>query len=155
MAPEPGAEFIEGLVLDRPGEVTTPTVSGTHVTESQINEAEGTELVRLVYLLRQEALFLEGRRIHDLGMRFPIMLREVDANPTIDMGDFGTETVIPDYIPAPSTREINLFAPRGADLYEGGDGELLTDEIAMLHDMNRILAEERGLVIENPMLPSN
>ena len=149
---EPGGEFVEGLVLDRPcpdGEecVVTPSVSGTSVTAEQINDASGTELVRLLYLMRQEIMLLEGRRLHDLGMRFPMMLTEIEQNASIAVGDPGTEMVIPAYIPP--SNELDLYEP--VVIYDGD--ELIEDQITMLHDMNRVLAEQRGLLVSNPDVP--
>lgn len=145
---EPGASLVDGLVLNRPGTVTTPTVSATHVTIPRINNASGSELEWLLYLLRQEILFLEGHRLHDLGIRLPMMLREIETNPTIRRGDEGTEAQIPSWIPA--GKEMDEYTP--AVLYDD-DGNLVETEVTMLHDMNRAIVEERGLVIENPMVP--
>jgi len=145
---EPNAPFITGLVLNRPGDVTIPTISGTHVTAAQVNSASGDELVRLLYLLRQEILLLEGRRMHDLGIRLPMMLREIDTNPNISQGDVGTEVSVPGYIP--SGNEMDRYSP--VTLYDD-NGNLVENQITILHDMNRVLAEQRGLVIENPQLP--
>jgi tetratricopeptide (TPR) repeat protein len=147
---EPGTPLVDDLVLNRPGTVTTPTVSGTHVTAAQVDAASGTDLLRLLYLLRQEILLLEGHRLHDLGIRLPMMLREIDTNPAISAGDPGTEASVPAWIPPQN--ELDLYEP--SIIYENGDsGPLTTTEVTMLHDMNRVLAEERGLVIENPMVP--
>ena len=144
---EPGEEFLEGFVLDRPGLIQMPPISGTSVTEDQIDDASGPELTRLLYLMRQEVLFLEGRRLHDLGLRLPMMLREIEQSPVITEGDLGTQTIIPAYIPPAD--EMNLYTP--VEIYDSG--QTIEDEITMLHDMNRILAEERGLVLTNPDLP--
>jgi len=144
----PGAPLVDGLVLDRPGPVTVPAVSGTQVTKSQIDDASGTDLERLLYLLRQEVLLLEGHRLHDLGLRLPMMLREIETNPSISNGDQGTTVRVPDWVPPEN--EIDLYEPRV--LYDDS-GALTTTEVTLLHDMNRVLAEERGLVIENPMVP--
>ena len=153
---EPGAPFQQGLVLDRPGFITTPGTSGTSITEDEIAAASGNELVRLLYQMRQEVLFLEGRRLHDLGLRLPMMLPELEQNPNIAAGDLGTETIIPAYIPP--ANEMDLYTP--VEIYEEQEDEdgndilvLIEDEITMLHDMNRILAEGRGLVMQNPRLP--
>ena len=147
------APFEEGLVLTRPGEIVTPIVSGTSVTADEVNAApDQTSLLRLLYLLRQEILFLEGRRLHDLGIRLPMMERQIDTNPNIDAGDFGTTSIVPGYIPPGN--ELDLYTP--LDLYEG-DGEnatLVATEVTILHDMNRILATERGTVLEAPLLPT-
>ncbi|MFQ5570411.1 MAG: hypothetical protein ACE5G0_12090 [Rhodothermales bacterium] len=143
---EPGGPFRAGLVLNRPGPVDTPSISGTSVTADEINAASGTALIRLLYLMRQEIMLVEGRRLHDLGIRLPVMLREVDTNPNINEGDPTATVSVPAYIPA--ANEMDLYTP--VVLYDGGN--LLTNEISMLHDMNKILAEQRGLVITNPML---
>jgi hypothetical protein len=144
----PGAPLVDGLVLDRPGPVTVPAVSGTQVTKGQIDGASGTDLERLLYLLRQEVLLLEGHRLHDLGLRLPMMLREIETNPSISSGDQGTTVSVPDWIPPEN--ELDLYEPRV--LYDDS-GTLVETEVTMLHDMNRVLAEDRGLVIENPMVP--
>jgi tetratricopeptide (TPR) repeat protein len=144
----PDAPLVDGLVLDRPGTVTVPAVSGTHVTAAQVDGASGTDLTRLLYLLRQELLLLEGHRLHDLGIRLPIMLREIETSPVIDRGDPGTQVTVPDYIPP--EKELDEYTP--TVIYDDS-GALTTTEVTMLHDMNRVLAEERGLVVENPMLP--
>ena len=110
--------FRAGLVLDRPGMVNTPVVSATSVTADAINNAaDGTPLLRVFYLLRQEILFLEGRRLHDLGIRLPMMLREIDTNPSINEGDFGTLVIVPGYIPP--SNEIDLYTP--LVLYDGDE----------------------------------
>lgn len=142
--------FEEGLVFTRPGEVTTPTISGTSVTADEVDAAtDQTSLLRLLYRLRQEILFLEGRRLHDLGIRLPMMEREIDTNPNIDLGDFGTTVFVPDYVPPEN--EIDLYTP--LELYDGDDN-LTTTEVTILHDMNRILATERGTVLGAPLLPT-
>ena len=141
--------FRAGLVLERPGVIVTPTISATSVSADDVNAAaDGAALIRLFYLLRQEILFLEGRRMHDLGIRYPMMLREIDTNPNINDGDFGTRVVVPDYIPA--SNEMDLYSP--LVLYDG-DANLIATEVTIMHDMNKILAEQRGLVVSNPLLP--
>jgi hypothetical protein len=46
-------------------------------------------LLHALHLARQEILFLEGRRMSDLGIRIPIMLREIDQNDNMNEGDPG------------------------------------------------------------------
>ena len=145
---EGGEPFISGLVLDRPGEITVSTVSGTHITAAGVNSAADGELTALLYLLRQEILLLEGRRMHDLGIRLPMMLREIDTNPNINPGDTGTEVSVPSYIPGGN--EMDRYSP--VTLYDDG-GNLVETQVTILHDMNRVLAEQRGLVLDNPQLP--
>lgn len=71
-------KFIEGLVLNRSkGLITVPAVSGTSVDADRMRNAFGKDFLELVYLLRQEVFFAEGRRFSDLGMRLPLC--EVEA----------------------------------------------------------------------------
>ncbi len=148
IADEPGAPFRAGLVKDRPGLVTVPLVSATSVTDADIDAASGTALIRLLYLMRQEILFLEARRMHDLGIRLPVMLREINTNPNLNDGDLGTRVFVPDYIPP--ANEMDLYDP--LILYDE-QGNLLTNQVTIRIDMNRVLAESRGLVVQNPLLP--
>ena len=140
--------FRSGLVLDRPGPIDVPTVSSSSLDADSIEAIDpGDEdaLLHALHLARQEILFLEGRRMSDLGIRLPIMLREIDANPDIDVGDPGTETIIPAYIP--DRDDMDLFAPQspytGTSLDDPEDITLVQTEITIRWDMNRILAENR------------
>lgn len=72
----------------------------------------------------------------DLGIRLPIMLREVDANPSITPGDPGTEVVVPSWIPPEN--DLDLYSPTSP--YDENEN-LATTEVTMRVDMNRILAE--------------
>jgi hypothetical protein len=102
-----------------------------------------------LWLARQEILLLEGRRMADLGIRLPIMLREIDTNPNIALGDPGTAVVVPSYIP--EGERMDLFEP--GTLYEGGllddTQTLVGDRVTMLVDMNRVLAENRASPFQN------
>jgi hypothetical protein len=65
----------------------------------------------------------------------------------------GTQVRVPDWIP--QSNEMDLYEP---SVIYGGDGRaagnpLEVTEITLLHNMNRVLATQRGLVIENPMVP--
>lgn len=132
--------YRDGLVLTRPGDVVQAVISDTSLDADSV-AALGTadELWHALWLARQEILFLEGRRMADLGIRLPIMLREIDANRTISQGDPGTEAVVPSWIPAEN--EIDLYTP--ATPYDA-DENLVTTEVTMTVDMNRILAENRA-----------
>ena len=55
---------------------------------------------------------------------------------------------VPAYIPP--SNELDLYSP--LVLYDG-DENLLATEVTIMHDMNRILAAQRGLVVSNPLLP--
>ncbi|HUG39448.1 MAG TPA: hypothetical protein VMM12_03130, partial [Longimicrobiales bacterium] len=137
---EPGAPLRAGLVLDRPGALLTiPTISGTSLdADSILALTDPDETWHAFHLARQEILFLEGRRMSDLGIRLPMMLREIDANENINDDDPGTVPVVPSYLP-PSD-QMDLFTP--ASPYDE-DGNLTTTEITILVDVNRILAEQR------------
>ena len=145
----PAAEARAGLVLERPGNIPVPTVSGTSLDADSIRGIAATEedaLLHALYLARQEILFLEGRRMADLGIRLPIMLREIEANPGVDPDGPGTEVVVPGYIPA--SGELDAYAPI-SPYPEGTAAEdvdvepsVLTVQIA--HDMNAILVQNRA-----------
>jgi hypothetical protein len=135
----PDAPYRAGLVRTRPGQVPVPTVSGTSLDADSIRALSGEEETwHAFHLARQEILFLEGRRMSDLGIRLPMMLREIDANPSIDQGSPGTQVVVPSYIP--DGRAMDAFTP--VSPYDD-DGNLLTTQVTMQVDMNRILARER------------
>lgn len=128
-----------GLVLTRPGLVDQPLVSGSSLNpDSVVSLVDEGELWHAFHLARQEILFLEGRRMADLGIRLPMMFREIDTNPNIDMGDPGTEVFVPAYLPPQD--EMDLFTPMSP--YDD-DENLVTTEVTILHDMNAILTENR------------
>ncbi|HUG39267.1 MAG TPA: hypothetical protein VMM12_02220 [Longimicrobiales bacterium] len=133
--------YRSGLVLDRPGTVVVPLISGSSLDPDSVRTltAEG-DVRHALHLARQEILFLEGRRMSDLGIRLPMMLREIDANENIDEGDFGTLPIVPDYIP--DRDDMDLFVPQSP--YEGQTDPVLIDTtVYMLVDMNRVLADAR------------
>ena len=151
VAADASSPFRAGLVLTRPAVLETPLISATSITADSLNNVpvnEELQLRRLLYTLRQEIMLLEGRRLQDLGIRFPMMLREIDTNPNILQGDRGTEVLVPDYIPP--SNEMDQYGP--IILYDV-DEVLQVTEVTILHDMNLIIARDRGLVINNPLLP--
>jgi len=131
-----------GLVLDRPDvSIPVPEVSATSLDPDSvgvIDVADEDALWHALHLARQEIMILEGRRLADLGIRLPMMQREIDQNPTISQGDFGTVSVVPSYIP--QGEEMDFFTP--ASPYDD-DGNLLTSEVTINFDMNKILTENR------------
>lgn len=137
---DPASPLRAGLVLDRPGvEIPIPTVSGTSLSaDSILALTDPEDIWHAFHLARQEILFLEGRRMSDLGIRLPMMLREIEQNPGIDPGDPGTLVVVPDYIPAGS--DMNRFDPKSP--YDG-NAQLTTVEVTIRHDLNRSLATNR------------
>lgn len=137
---DPTSPFRAGLVLDRPGvEIPVPTISGTSLDpDSVFGLSEADEIWHAFHLARQEIMLLEGRRMSDLGIRLPMMLREIEQNPNIGEGDPGTVVQVPAYIPA--GQEMKLFEPQSP--YDV-DEDLVTTEVTILHDMNRRLTDNR------------
>src|SRR5690606_23160808 len=130
VAAEPGAPLRPGLVLARPGTVIVPTVSGSSLDADSVAAlATPLEVRHAFWLTRQEILFLEGRRVNDLGIRLPVIQRETDTNAAIEEGDPETQLVLPAYIP----RGMDDFTPRDPYAAE-------TDEVTVDTDMNRVLA---------------
>lgn len=130
---EPGEPFVEGLILDRsPDPVQVSTVSGTSVTAERIESAANeSELLYLLYLMRQEIFLGEGRRVVDLGLRYPLSFAEVQVNSNAVAGEWYTEARIPSFIPLDG----------GMDRF---DYDETNGTVVIHHDMNRILVENRG-----------
>ena len=116
------------LIIDRrpPCLISIPYISGTSVTQAMIDGLDNHDsALELVYLMRQEIFFAEGRRPADLGIRLPLC--EVEAANTINGASY-TEAWIPQ------------FVPRNYGLDEFTvDDEAKTVTIA--HNMNRIIVE--------------
>lgn len=129
---EPNASFQNNLVLDRTESTSVPTISGTSVTDQIIddNSTSETELLRLVYLMRQEIFYLEGRRMFDLGIRWPVSEVEELNNENVSESD--VQPVIPSYIPTPYVT-MNEF-----------EADFDSFEVTIQVDMNRVIAEQRG-----------
>ena len=130
-----------GLVLDRPSDgLAIPHVSGTSLDADSVSALSGTsELWHALWLARQEILFLEGRRLADLGIKLPMMLREIDQNPNISEGGPGTLPVVPGFIPGSPRYAMDLYSP--VELYDGDgpDASLLQTTVTIGVDMNRVL----------------
>ena len=131
VAASDGEPFREGLVLDRkaPALVSIPYVSGTSVTEEMIGGTSGIdETLALLYLMRQEIFFAEGRRVADLGIRLPVC--EVEAANTPSAADY-IEALIPSFIP------LNY----GMDSFTMDDDAM---EVTIAYNMNRIIVENKS-----------
>jgi hypothetical protein len=128
------APYIPGLVQRRNNApVTLYPVSYTNQTADSVNALDGRTLadhVYMLYLLRQHIFFGEGRRMTDLGIRLPVMLRQLETNTTMTAGSPGTLVVVPDYIPPAD--EMDRFSPFPVTT--------TTTQVTMLHDMNRVIA---------------
>lgn len=99
VAASEGEPFRKGLILDRqsPNLINIPYISGTSVTDDMIDNTQGVdETLELLYLMRQEIFFAEGRRVADLGIRLPVC--EVEAANTPTAQNY-LEALIPPFIP--------------------------------------------------------
>lgn len=120
-----------GLVLDRTATTRVPTVSGTSVTAAMIDgAADATALLELVYLMRQEIFVLEGRRMTDLGIRFPVALDEGLTNPNVGADSPALQAQLPSFIPGNA----------GLDAFTYTDGAALA---TVTHNMNRVIVQNR------------
>ena len=129
-----------GLVLNRPADVEIPNVSGTSLNADSVAAlTNSAELWHALWLARQEILFLEGRRLADLGIKLPMMLREIDQNENINEGDPGTVAIVPGYIPRTPRYAMDTYAPYGVYDGDGPDAPLLETHITMDFDMNKVL----------------
>lgn len=135
-----------GLVRDRPAfEVEVPFISGTSLDADSVGALAGAdELWHALWLARQEILFLEGRRLSDLGIRLPMMQREIDQNDGINEGDPGTTVVVPLWVPLNPRYAMDIYSP--VDLYDGDglDATLRHTEVTIGVDMNRMLAQNNA-----------
>ena len=124
--------FIDGLVLYRTAATTVPRVSGTSVTEAQIDAltAADVDALELYFLMRQEVMFGEARRMFDIGIRWPVSETEELNNPNITPSDI--QAFIPAYVPEPY-RQMNAF-----------DMDRENFEVTIAVNMNRVLAEQKG-----------
>lgn len=133
VAASPDDEPRSGLVLTRSeGPVEIPTISGTSVSAEMIEGATTeTELLELLYLMRQEIFVAEGRRMVDLGIRLPVALDEAQINENVGSDSPALQPRIPAWIPR--TRGMNSFD------YEDGD------TLAVIHhNLNRAIVENRS-----------
>jgi tetratricopeptide (TPR) repeat protein len=128
--------FVAGLVLDRTAATMVPRVSGTSVTAGQIDALTATDVdaLELLYLMRQEVFFGEGRRMFDLGIRWPVSETEELNNPNITDSDI--QAHVPAYMPSPFN-EINAFEVDRDNF-----------EVTIAVNMNRVLAENRGNIFD-------
>ena len=127
-----------GLVLDRKaGEINAFSVSGTHVTVTEINNAATVDqLLYLTYLIRQEVFFAEGRRMTDLGIRFPIS--ELEFNNNSNVNESHLVEIIPSFIP------LNLEM-------DGFTVDPVSGNVTMKHDMNKVLVTNKQSELVIPL----
>ena len=144
--------FRTGLVLDRPADdLEIPAVSGTSLNADSVAALDNAnELWHALWLARQEILLLEGRRLADLQIKLPMMLREIDQNDNISEGDPGTVVEYPSWLPVQPPYAMDIYTPMDS-LYDSDkeDAELKTTEVTISVDMNRILTENRASPFQN------
>ena len=124
----PNDPLREGLIIDRrpPMLIDIPYISGTSVTQAMIDALDNhNSALELLYLMRQEIFFAEGRRPADLGIRLPLC--EVEAAHASNGAEY-TQAWIPSFIPL-----------------NGGMDDFTIDQQAMTvtiaHNMNRVIAD--------------
>lgn len=122
------SNYESGLVLNRQsGNITVSTISGTHVTATQIQNATTVDgLLYYVYLLRQEIFMSEGRRLTDLGIKYPISQIEQDNNANV--ADEYTVAQIPAYVAQYDLDDFTTDA---------------NGNITIAVDMNKIIVENK------------
>ncbi len=128
-------ELREGYVVNRQeNDIPVYVISGTMVTEEDIRNANTiNELLYLNYRLRQEIFISEGRRLTDLGIKFPISQTEQDNNPNVD--DEFTIAQIPSFIPEESI-----------DDFEVADNGTITMSV----DLNQLIVDNKELPVIVP-----
>lgn len=120
-----------GYVLDRQaGDITAYPVSGTKVTDADIDNASSEDdMLYIIYRMRQEIFISEGRRMADIGIRFPISQTEQQNNPNIEEGEY-TTAQIPSFIPL-----------------DGAMDDFSTDaesrNVTMTYDMNQVIVDNK------------
>lgn len=116
----------DSYVLDRQaGNITCYTVSGTKVTGAELDAATTQDqLLYLLYRMRQEIFMAEGRRMTDLGIRFPVSQTEQLNNKNVKDSDIKAQ--IPSFIPL--NRGMDDFT------YDVANGV-----VTMKYDMNKVL----------------
>ncbi|RQO65281.1 hypothetical protein DBR43_31025 [Pedobacter sp. KBW06] len=119
-----------GYVLNRKiANINISTVSGTMVTADDINSATTQDAVLyLVYRMRQEIFISEGRRMTDLGIRFPVSQTEQLNNKNVKPADLIAQ--IPSFIP--KNREMDDFT-----------NNITSGVVTMKHDMNKVLVANK------------
>lgn len=120
-----------GYVLNRKaGNITVYTVSGTKVTAANIDAATTQDaLLYTIYRMRQEIFMSEGRRMSDLGIKFPVSQTEQLNNPNVKSNDLVAQ--IPSFIP------LN----RGMDDFTNNT---TTGVVTMKYDMNKVLVANKN-----------
>lgn len=132
VAAGPGAMMRPGLVIDRKvGPVTVAYVSGTSVTNAMVDAVSTEdEALALLYLLRQEIFFAEGRRMTDMGIKFVVSQTEQLSNLNVKPED--TQADIPPFIDA-------IKDQLDAITYDAGAATC-----TIMHDINALIVANKA-----------
>lgn len=127
-----------GYVLDRQkGKILVHKVSGTKVDRNTVESINSTdELLYTIYLLRQEIFISEGRRVSDLGIKYPISQIEQGNNPNVT-SEY-TKALIPDFIPEKADMDDFSTDP-------------ITGTVTMKYDMNKVLVSHKNSAFIMPL----
>lgn len=131
--------LVSGLVLfRRTATVRVPTISGTSVTAARIDAITTLDdAYYVLYLMRQEIFLAEGRRMADLGMRYPVPLAEAQTNRNLDASADYMTAVLPPFLPGDT--QMDAFTLNTA-----------ARTVTIRHDLNRVLATNRSSVLVVP-----
>jgi hypothetical protein len=126
------ARAVTGLLLPRgsaAAEIVVSEISSTSVTESDIDGAASVDdALELLYLMRQEIFLVEGIRLPDLGVKWPIHETEALLNPAVTAED--REAFIPAFLPPPTVWDAFTAFP---------DQQLIVIEV----NLNEVLVQNR------------
>lgn len=126
--------YRENLTLTRNNagaEIEVPDVSGTSVDAAMIDAATTVdEALEILYLLRQEIFIMEGIRMADFGIKWPIHENEAKFNTAISAED--RMPLIPAYLPSP------------ADQMDAFSIDFDTQEVTIDINMNRFLVQNKN-----------
>jgi tetratricopeptide (TPR) repeat protein len=117
-----------GLVLNRKaGNVTVPIVSGTSLSAADVELlATVDQALEALYLLRQEIFIAEGRRMIDLGIKFPVS--EVEALSNSNITEANKQGFAPTFIPS----DMDAFTYSKA-----------AKTVIIKHNMNKVLVANK------------
>lgn len=127
-------EYRAGLIRTRgvgATAVEVPMVSGTSVDETYIdNLTTSNEVLHTIYLMRQEIFMAEGRRMVDLGIKWPLADLEAQSNPNASGSSYLTPQ-IPQYIPL--NKEMDAFT-----------WDKVNGTVTILFDMNDVIVNNKA-----------
>jgi hypothetical protein len=136
----PDQPMVSGLVLTRATGMRIPTTSGTSVTAAQIDAATTVDgVLYLLCLMRQEIFLAEGRRMADLGIRFPLAQAELNANPLADAAAVYTKAQLPPFVPTGFQMDAFTY-------------DQTAKTVVIKVDMNRILVQNKTSPLVLPLL---